>query len=152
VATLFRDVKLQFAFCFVGEQGNSCPPGKRCVLESEMAKKSLKQLFFQEKPEISVSNEIGEIKIYLPTITNKLDPLYYEFLKHKHGHMYVVCPLHSSCLELKLRIKGIVKLAIERITLFYLGAILENEQVCLMLMKYFFLMAFVSHEIIDHFR
>jgi hypothetical protein len=59
----------------------SAPPGKRCVLESEMAKKSLKQLFFREKPEISVSNEIGEIKIYLPTITNKLDPLYYEFLK-----------------------------------------------------------------------
>jgi hypothetical protein len=96
------------------------------IVLAEMAK-SLKQLFFRSKPEIQVSNEIGEIKIYLPTITDKLDPLYYQFLKQKH--LYVVCPLHSTCLELKLRIKGIIKIKIERITLFYLGAILDNEQV-----------------------
>jgi hypothetical protein len=106
------------------------------IVLAEMAK-SLKQLFFRSKPEIQVSNEIGEIKIYLPTITDKLDPLYYQFLKQKH--LYVVCPLHSTCLELKLRIKGIIKIKIERITLFYLGAILDNEQVRTRLVNLFVL-------------
>lgn len=89
--------------------------------------KSLKQYFFPKKPEIGVKAEIGEISIYLPTITDPLNPLYYEL--SKKTKLYFSCPYNITCLALKLRIKGVIKINVERIVLFYLGAVLENDQV-----------------------
>lgn len=94
--------------------------------EPRMAK-SLKQYFFPNKPDIRVTDEIGEITIYLPTINDRLNPLYYE-LSNK-TKLYLSCPINITCLSLKLRIKGIIKIDVERIVLLYLGAVLENDQV-----------------------
>jgi hypothetical protein len=88
---------------------------------------ALKQLFFSNKPDISADNEMGEISVYVPAISDRFNPLFYQF--GKKNRLFFFCSYRSTCLQLKLRIKGIIKISIERIVLFYLGAVLDDEQV-----------------------
>jgi hypothetical protein len=88
---------------------------------------ALKHLFFSKRPEICADNEMGEVSVYVPAITDRFNPLFYQFQKKKR--LFFFCPLRATCLDLKLRIKGVIKIPVERIVLFYLGAVIDDQQV-----------------------
>jgi hypothetical protein len=88
----------------------------------------LKSLFFGSRPNVSVQYDIGELSVILPEFDKDRDPvLYLEFNKRKTVHF--TCPLNSTTLDIKLRVRGIFKIPTERIVLFYRGSVLQDDEV-----------------------
>ncbi len=98
--------------------------------------KSISNLIFPNKSKILIKNEIGELFVYITPITNHLDPLYFDY--HEKKRLYFVCPIQLTVLELKLRIKGLIQITIERIMLFYQGTLLGDQEVSLELFRSLF--------------
>jgi hypothetical protein len=88
----------------------------------------IKSLFFGKRTNILPECDIGELTVLLPEFDEDSDPvLYLEFRKKKSIHF--ACPINSSILDIKLRIRGYMKMPTERLILFYQGRIMDDDEV-----------------------
>mmetsp|Transcript_3890 Transcript_3890/g.6094 ORF Transcript_3890/g.6094 Transcript_3890/m.6094 type:complete len:484 (-) Transcript_3890:59-1510(-) len=86
---------------------------------------TLKKIFSGDKPHVEAHEEIGEITILLPKFPDS-SPLHLELKNKKTIHL--ACPLRTTCIQLKIRIRGLLRVPTERIVLFFRGAVIEDDE------------------------
>lgn len=88
----------------------------------------IRTLLFGNRPNVAVKYDVGELTILLPEFDPRSEPVLNLELKKKIS-LHFVCPVNSTCLDVKLRIRGLIKIPTERVVLYFQGAALKDDEV-----------------------